>query len=335
MVPSKAVPRPLSPDSPEILSELQRYTAGSGADARAATIAHQERAAESSMNALPSNKLLQKNCGNSGSTYSGEAASHHDASVTNVIQPNLDTSVPQDLRIRSKREAPSPPLEERASKQPYTGKHSSAPPSSPGFPFTGGYGRLPMGLNSAMLGGSVGHPLFMGSSSHYFQPPNNQLGDPTYMYRDAFGLSGASTVPSSSSPSSSTTITTPASSSPSASVKAASSLPGTLPPYMLSPSMAGMLPPGFPLSYSPSLAGLYSGSILPGPAATPGPAGASFLSQYPQTAASGSSSSSPSSFSPSARSESHRAPVLVNGREVSSSSSSSSDDDDIIEMRGQ
>ncbi|KAK5622419.1 hypothetical protein CRENBAI_003931, partial [Crenichthys baileyi] len=326
MVPSKTVPRPLSPDSPEIINELQRYTAGSGTDARAA---------ESSMNTLPSNKLLQKKCGSSASTYSGEAMGHHDASATNVIQPNVDTSVPQDLRIGSKRKASSPFLEERVSKQPFAGKHSSAPPPSPGFSFTGGYGLPPMGLSSAMLGGSVGHPLFMGSSSQYFQPPNNQLGDPTYMYRDVFGLSGATTVPYSSSPSSSTTIMTPVSSSPSASVNAASSLPGALPSYMLSPSMAGMLPPGFPLSYSPSLAGLYSGSMLPGPAATPGPAGASFLSQYPQTTASGSSSSSsPSSFSPSARLEGYRAPVLMNGREVGGSSDSD-DDDDIIELRGQ
>ncbi|XP_007575196.1 helicase ARIP4-like isoform X2 [Poecilia formosa] len=320
--PSKAVPRPLSPDSPEIISELQRYTAGSGSDAA-------DGEAEGGTNAPPSNKLPQKNC---GSTYSGEASSHHDASVTNVTQPNVDTCVPQDLRIGSKRKAPSPSMENRAGKQPYAGKHCS---SSPGFPFSGGYGLPPMGLNSAMLGGSVGHPLFMGSSSHYFQPPSSQLGDPAYMYRDVFGLSGASTTPSFSSQSSSTTVTTSASSSPSVSVSAAGSLPGALPPYMLGPSMAGMLPPGFPLSYSPSLAGLYSGSMLPGPAATPGPAGASFLSQYPQTAASGSSSSSsPSSFSPSARSESHRAPVLVNGGEVSGGSSSD-DDDDVIEMMGQ
>lgn len=103
--------------------------------------------------------------------------------------------------------------------------------------------------------------------------------------------------------------------------------------------MAGMLPPGFPLSYSQSLASLYTGSMLPGglpgPAATPGPAGASFLSQYPPTAASSSSSSSPSSFSPSARSEGHRGPVLVNGGHVSSASSSDDDDDDVIEVRGQ
>uniref|UniRef100_A0A3Q2TIX6 RAD54 like 2 n=1 Tax=Fundulus heteroclitus TaxID=8078 RepID=A0A3Q2TIX6_FUNHE len=330
--PSKTAPRPLSPDSPEIISELQRYTAGSGAAATAAV--HQERAAESSANTLPSNKLPHQNCGSSGTTYSKEALSHRDASVTNVIQPNLDTSVPQDLRIGSKRKAFSPSLEERVGKQPYAGKHSSAPPPSPGFPFAGGYGLPPVGLSSAMLAGSVGHPIFMGSNSHYFQAPSNQLGDPTYMYRDVFGLSGASAVPSSSSMSSSTTISTPASSSPSASIKAASSLPGALPPYMLSPSMAGMLPPGFPLSYSPSLAGLYPGSMLPGPAATPGPAEAGFLSQYPQTAASGSSSSSsPSSFSPSARSEGHRPPVLVNGREVSASSSS--DDDEFIGMRGQ
>uniref|UniRef100_A0A3B5KYH6 RAD54 like 2 n=1 Tax=Xiphophorus couchianus TaxID=32473 RepID=A0A3B5KYH6_9TELE len=302
-VPAKAVPRPLSPDSPEIISELQRYAAGSGSDAT-------DGEAESGTNAPPSNKLLQKNC---GSTYSGEASSHHDASVTNVTQSNKDTCIPQDLRIGSKRKAPSPSIEERAGKQPYAGKHSS---SSPGFPFSGGYGLPPMGLNSAMLGGSVWHPLFMGSSSHYFQPPNSQLADPTYMYRDMF-------------------VTTSASSCPSTSVSAAGSLTGALPPYMLGPSMAGMLPPGFPLSYSPSLAGLYSGPMLPGPAATPGPAGASFLSQYPQTAASGSSSSSsPSSFSPSARSESHRIPVLENGGEVSGGSSSD-DDDDVIEMMGQ
>ncbi|XP_038149771.1 helicase ARIP4-like isoform X2 [Cyprinodon tularosa] len=330
VVSSKSVPRPLSPDSPEILSELQRYTAGSGADATAASIIQQERAADSSVSNKPPSNKLQDKCGSSKSAFPGESMSCHDASLSNVIQPNVDTGVPQDLRISSKRKAFSPSLEERVSKQAYAGKHSSAPPPSAGFPFPGGYGLPPMGLSSAMLGSSVGHPLFLGSNSHYFNPPNTQLGDPAYMYRDVFGFSGANAVPSSSSPSSSTTITAPASSAPSA----ASSLPGALPPYMLSPSMAGMIPPGFPISYSPSLAGLYSGSMLPGPAATPVPAEASFLSQYPQTAASG-SSSSPSSISPADRPENHQAAALVNGRENGAGSSSDDDDDDIIEMRAQ
>uniref|UniRef100_A0A7N8XEZ4 Helicase ARIP4-like n=1 Tax=Mastacembelus armatus TaxID=205130 RepID=A0A7N8XEZ4_9TELE len=261
LVSSETVPRPLSPDSPEIISELQHYTGGTG-------------------------------------------MSRHDASVTSVIQSNMDTAA-QDLRTGSKRKASTPSLDERPSKQPSAGKHSAAPVASHGFPYTGGYGLPPLGLNPAMLGGSA--------------------------------------VPTSSSSTSLLTTTTVAvsstsSSSSSAAVKAASSVPGALPPFMLNPSMAGMLPPGFPLSYSQSLASLYTGSMLPGglpgPAATPGPAGASFLSQYPPAAASSSSSSSPSSFCYSARSDGHRGPVLVDGGNVGSTSSSD-DDNDVIEVRGQ
>ncbi|XP_023144527.2 helicase ARIP4-like isoform X2 [Amphiprion ocellaris] len=331
---SKPLPRPLSPDGPEIINELQRYTDVTGSGGSAGSGVQPEGAAESNQ---PPTKPAN------GSSFTGGNMSHHDASVTNVIQPNMDATAAQDLRTGSKRKASTPSLDERASKQPSNGKHSSAPLASQGFPFTGGYGLPPMGFNSAMLGGSLGHPLFMGAGSRYFQPPHAQLGDPSYMYTDLFGLGGAGAVPTSSSSPSSTTITASAvssSSSSSAPVKAASSLPGALPPFMLSPSMAGMagmLPSGFPLTYSPSLASLYSGSMLPGglpgPAATPGPAGASFLSQYPPTAASSSSSSSPSSFSSSARSEGHRGPVLINGGDVSRENSS--DDDDVIEVRGQ
>ncbi|KAK5894318.1 hypothetical protein CesoFtcFv8_011022 [Champsocephalus esox] len=158
------------------------------------------------------------------------------------------------------------------------------------------------------------------------------------MYPDLFSLGGTGTA-SSSCPTTNTATSVSSSSSSSASVKGAGSVPGAMPPFMLSPSMvgmAGMLPAGFPLSYSPSLASLYTGSMLPGglpgPAATPGPAGASFLSQFPSTAAS-SSSSSPSSFSPLG--EGRRGTVLVDGRNVSSASSSDDDDDDVIEVRGQ
>ncbi|XP_068997772.1 helicase ARIP4-like isoform X2 [Embiotoca jacksoni] len=339
LVPSRSMPRPLSPDSPDLIKELQHYTGGTGAGGSAGCGVQPERAAESSGSNLPSTKLVQTN-GSSGSSFTSGNVSHRDASVTNVMQPNMDATAAQDLRTGSKRKASTPTLDERASKQLCAGIHSSAPLTSHGFPFTGGYGLPPLGLSSAMLGGSLGHPLFMGAGSRYFQPPHTQLGDPTYMYPDLFGLGGGSPVPTSSSSSSATTTTAPAVSSSSSS---SSSLPGALPPFMLSPSMAGMagmLPPGFPLPYSASLASLYTGSMLPGGlpglAATPGPAGASFLSQYPPTAATRSSSSSPSSFSSSARSEGHRGPVLVNGGDVSSvSSSDDDDDDDIIEVSGQ
>ncbi|XP_026222893.1 helicase ARIP4-like isoform X3 [Anabas testudineus] len=344
-VPFKTVPRPLSPDSPEIINELQHYTGGVGAGP---AVAQPERTEESNVNSQPSPRLVQTN-GSSGSGFSSGNMSHHDAPVTNVIQPNMDATAAQDLRTGSKRKASTPSLDERPSKQPSGSKHSSAPMASQSFPFTGGYGLPPLGLNPTMLGGSLGHPLFVGSGSPYFQPPHTQMGDPGYIYPDLFGLGRASTAPASSSSTSLATTSAIAvsssssSSSSSACVKAASSVPGALPPFMLSPSMAGMagmLPPGFPLSYSQSLASLYTGSMLPGglpgPAATPGPAGASFLSQYPPAAASSSCSSSPSSFSPSARSEGHRGPVLVNGGNVcSGSSSDDDDDDDVIEVRGQ
>lgn len=308
--PTKNLPRPLSPDSPEILSELQRYTTN--------TSTHQpEREPESK---LASVKVVQAN----------GTASHLDPAVANVIQPNMDATTAQDLRTSSKRKASTPSLDERPSKQPSVGKHSAASLGSKGFPFPGGYS-LPLGLNPTMLGGSLGRSLFLGAGSPYFHHSHAALGDASFMHPDLFGLGAVPTSSCSSALTSTSTAASSSSSSSSASFKATGSVPGSLPPFMLNPTMAGMagmLPPGFPLAYSQSLASLYAGSMLPGglpgPAATPGPAGASFLSS--------SCSSSPTSFSPSARSEGHRPSVLVNGGNVSSASSS---DEDVIEVRGK
>lgn len=327
--PSSIVPRPLSPDSPEIISELQRYTGGAGVGGSGVQT-------ESNM---PSPKVVQTN--SSGSSFTSGNVSHRDASVTNVIQPNMDANAAQDLRTSSKRKASTPTLEERPSKQPSAGRHNSTSLASQGFPFSGGYGLPPLGISPAMLGGSLG--LFMGAGSPYFQSPHTHMGDSSYVYPDLFGFGGTSAVPtSSSSMTATTTAVSPSSTSPSsscASVKAVSSAPGAMPPFMLSPSMASMaamLPPGFPFSYSQSLASLYTGSLLPGglpgPAASPSLAGASYHSQYPPTSAPSSRSSSPSSFSLSARSDGHRGPVLINGGNIGSSSD---DDGDVIEVSGE
>lgn len=312
--PSNILPRSLSPDSPEIISELQRYTGCAGGSG------------DQTQKGTPSAKAMQTN--------GSENVNHHDASVTSVIQPNTDAAVAQDLRIDSKRKASSPPQEERPSKQPSAGKPSSASMASQGFPFSGGYGLPPLGINPTVLGGSLG--LFMGAGAPYLQSPHAHLGESGYMYQDLFGFGGASAVPASSS--SATTTATPSTSSPTSST---SSAPGAMPPYMLRPNMAGMatmLPPGFPLSYNQSLASLYAGSMLPGglpgTAASPGLSGASYLSKYPTTSAPSSCSSSPSSFSSGARSEGLRAPVLVNGGNISSGCSSD-DDGDVIEVRGE
>ncbi|XP_023812188.1 helicase ARIP4 isoform X2 [Oryzias latipes] len=325
--PSKAVPRPLSPDSPEIINELQRYTIGSGADAPVAS--NTQLGTESSTNPQLSTKLLQAN-GSSGGGSSG----HRNSSGTKVLQVGAEACAAQDLRVGSKRKASLSPLEEWVSKQPAASNPPSAPLPSHGFPYGGGFNLPPAGLSSAMMGGSLRHPLFIGSGSHYFPSPHTQLGDPRYMYPDLLSVNGAGAATTSSS-SHATTTTAPAvsSSSSSASVSASSSLPGSLPPFIMSHGMAGMLPAGYPLPYSPTLASLYSGPLLPGSAASPGKTGTSFLPQYPPAAASNSSSSSsPSSSSPSAWSEGQRASVLVNSGDVSSYDDDN-DDDDVIEVR--
>lgn len=314
---SNSVPRPLSPDSPAIIDELQRYTGSSKESS--------ERATESTNSSLPPSKapLANSNAG------SNSMVRRLDAAPTSVIQPTPEAGGAQDLRTASKRKASTPPFtDERPSKQ----QRSPASRPLPGFPFPPGYGLPPLGLNPPLLG----HPLFMGAGSPYFQPPGGQLGDAGYMYPELFGPAP---------PSSSAATTTTTSTSTSASSKAAGSLAGAPPPFLLSPSMAGMagvLQPGFPLSYGQSLASLYTGSMLPGglpsQAATPGPGGASFLSHYQGASASSSCSSSPSSFSPSVRPENQRGSVLVNGGHISSGgggSSSSDDDAEVIEVSGQ
>ncbi|XP_057673104.1 helicase ARIP4-like isoform X1 [Corythoichthys intestinalis] len=230
-----------------------------------------------------------------------ENESYRGAKRSRVIPPNTDA---QDLRISSKRKASSPSPDEWSSKR------------SQGFPYYG----LPLGFHPGLLAGSLGQQsLYMGAGSPLFHPSHPILGDSNFT-PEMFASSSSSTFADVSS----------SSSQPSSVSKALA--PGPLPPFMLSPSlagMAGMLPPSLALSYSQSMASLYRRSTLPDPAATPGSAGASFLSQYAPTTGSGasSSSSSPSSFS---HSEDR---AIANGRSVSSPSSSG-DSEEVVEANG-
>uniref|UniRef100_A0A3B3Z855 RAD54 like 2 n=1 Tax=Periophthalmus magnuspinnatus TaxID=409849 RepID=A0A3B3Z855_9GOBI len=255
-----SLPRPISPDSPEIIDELQRYT----------------RTSEQ--------KPPQLN---------------GTANMADITSASASSAAPQDLRISSKRKSSSPMSEERPSKQPNMGQpHSSATAAltSQSYPFNGAYSLPHIALNPAVLSRS----LYM--NSPYFQA--SQLGESGYLYPDI-----------------STTTPTTSVSTTTSSIKPNSS---SIPPYMLNPnvaSLSGMLPPGFPMPYSQSLASLYSKSMLNGdllgPAATPGPAGASFLSKFPTSAESN-----------------KRVSVLVNGANLSrASSSDNEDDDDVIEVK--
>uniref|UniRef100_A0A4W5PEA3 RAD54 like 2 n=1 Tax=Hucho hucho TaxID=62062 RepID=A0A4W5PEA3_9TELE len=293
---SGCVTRPLSPDSPEILSELQRYTAAAGNKIQQASKAPFAGALEMAL-AESTN----------GSSMTSDAKPWRETTA----QPNTDSTAALDLK-GTKRKASTPSTDKWANnKQLAHGKRTSAPLPPQAFPFTGGYGLPPMGLNPAMLG-SIEQPLFMGAGSPCFQP-HSQLGDPCLMFpmtSDPFGL-GDGTLPSSSSRSSSSATTSSSS---------AASDSASLAPFMLGAGMAGMLPPDFPMSYGQSV-GMYPSSLLPGglPAATPGPAGSSFLSHFPSSGLMGAGLG---------RSDAH-------GSAENAGSSSDSNDDDVIEVTGQ
>jgi len=320
---------PVSPDGPDIIRELQSYAVGPGHGAQepaVGTTGPQEMAPDSGSSAnanLASSKDAKTN-GNNGviaSTKVSMLNNHHDASFANMAQPCMDASTGQDLRTSSKHKSTTPPADERTGKLPVLDTHSSASLASQGFPFSGGCGIPPTPLNPALLGGSMGHPFLMGMNPPYFQHPLGQMGDSCMMYPEMFGLGSAGTVPCSSalsSASSDTVICSTSSLSSTPSVETATSAVSALPPFVMNPSMtgrAGMLPPGFPLPYTQSLASLYPGGMhaggLSGSAAMPGPAGSSFLSKYPPSSTSSSVASSPSPSSPSAHGDSRRDPVLV------------------------
>uniref|UniRef100_A0A674CJQ5 RAD54 like 2 n=1 Tax=Salmo trutta TaxID=8032 RepID=A0A674CJQ5_SALTR len=293
--PSGCVTRPLSPDSPEILSELQRYTAAAGNKIQ------QQQASKA-----PSAGSLETALAES--TNGSSMTSHAKPWGETAAQPNTDYTAALDLKS-TKRKASTPSADEWANnKQLATGKRTSAPLPPRAFPFTGGYGLPPMVLNPAMLG-SIEQPLFMGAGSPYFQP-HSQLGDPCLMFpmtSDHFGQGDGTLLSSSSRSSSSTTTSSSSAASDSAS----------LAPFMLGAGMAGML------SYGQSV-GMYPSSLLPGglPAATPGPAGSSFLSHFPSSDLMGAGLG---------RSDAHGSAENAG----SSSDSDDDDDDDVIEVTGQ
>ncbi|KAJ8257532.1 hypothetical protein GJAV_G00186600 [Gymnothorax javanicus] len=222
--------RPLSPDGPEILSELRRYTAGGVGQ-----------------------EIVTDGGGSSGK---GEGAG----------QPSGDPTPALDLR-GTKRKVSTPSSEEAGTKHP-AGKRSSMPMPLQGIPLGGGFSLPPMGLSPALLG-SMSHPMFMGAGSSYFQP-HGQLGDPRLMFPltpDPFGLpSSSSSGPSSSSSSAGASVPSSSSGSASASLPPfmlGSGMGAMLPPGFSLPYGQSLLPE--PRMYPSSLlpAGL---PATPGPA---------------------------------------------------------------------
>lgn len=212
----KAVTQPFPPDTPEILSELQRYTKRSPLPP--------SEVANPSISSKKGHMILPQN---------------------NFDSPGME--VPLDLR-GTKRKATSPFTNEYSSKQPTSEQRGSVPLSGQNYPFTGTYGLNPTinpGVNHALL--SSLSPI----SSPYFQPQVSiadhqlvfQRSPHTYSLRDR-------ALPSSSPTSSSITFGTAAASSSSISVPS-SCLMGHEVPGMLAPMFLSQF--GQPLGMYPSL----------------------------------------------------------------------------------
>ncbi|KAI4871614.1 hypothetical protein NFI96_013391, partial [Prochilodus magdalenae] len=275
-----AVARPLSPDSPEILSELQRYTKAQSPSPSPSEMGIPEKGVV---------KVLPQN---------------------DITSPGMEA--PLDLR-GAKRKSTSP-SNEHSPKQKAGEKRCSAQHPQQNYPFPGGYGLNPT-LNPAI------NPDLMSSLnsmwSSYFRP-HAPMGDPRLMFPippDAYGLGGVALPSTSPLSSSSTTSDTIAPSSSSASSIA--------PSFLMRPGVSTMLPPGFTLPYRQSL-GMYPPLLLPGgmSAATPGPAGSSFLPHYASSSPQGSAH------------DSHQA--ADNGTESSKGDKHiCNNDDDVIEVVSQ
>ncbi|KAG7494415.1 hypothetical protein JOB18_030417 [Solea senegalensis] len=308
--------RPSSPLSSEILREFGRYTSSTG------------DAAANLGNEMPSPPVVS-------AMPSGEDGSSPHSSQTGDLGGQLGDSLLSsafEMHGTKRKGTESQGSTQMGSKRSSTGARFSG--LSMG---SGGLSYPPVGLNSSSLMSNLGHmshPLLMGGSSgsSFLQTPGQTLADLQTMFpsagSDLLRQSGNGHLPTSSSSSLSTvhSASTPVSMSSAPTAATSSSLtPGSLPPYLMNPNMAGLLTSGFPLSYSQSLLSeprMFSTPLLSGSGGFPVPNSTSttpsFLSHY----------NNPTSSLLGAA-------LIQQDRHQSTENGGSSSDDDVIEVTGQ
>jgi len=290
-------PPPSTPESPEILRELRRYAASADEDAAGVP------------SDLPSPLDMSSTPASDSQHNQSDHIRHHLAAAA------------ADIR-GTKRKLSTNNSNGGGSKQ-FGSKRASAAGRFPGMSPSSGvtYPSGSLSSSSSLMGnmGHMTHPYLMGGSSGgsaYLQTAGQTLGDLQAMFPSAASdllCQGSahlpSAAPSCSSLSSGYAATGPTmSSAPSASTSSSSSLP----PYMMNPSMAGLLAPGYSLNYSQSEPRMYSNPL----GGFPSPGLSSFSSPH-------------SSLLGMALSQAD-APFI---RETDNGGTSS--DDDVIEVMGQ
>uniref|UniRef100_A0A8C5FM62 Uncharacterized protein n=1 Tax=Gadus morhua TaxID=8049 RepID=A0A8C5FM62_GADMO len=237
-------PRPSSPESPEILRELRRYAASADEDMAGAP------------GGLPSPLDM-----------SSGAASDSQHYQSGDLRDDLPAASASDLRGNKRK------LSANSSNKPFSSKRASAAGRYQGMSLGSGgsYPQAGLTSSSSMMGnmGHMTHPYHMGTGggpSSFLQNAGQALGDLQAMFpsaaSDLLGQGNGhlpSTVPSCSSLSSVYSSAGPAVSA------------GSLPPYLMNPSMAGLLSPGYSLNYGGSEPRMYSNPPGGFPSSGPGP----------------------------------------------------------------
>ncbi|XP_066101162.1 helicase ARIP4 [Saccopteryx bilineata] len=225
--------RPVSPDSPEIISELQQY-----ADAAAARESRQSSPSAPASLPGPPAPLVDSSAmpGTALGTEPRHGGHCLSSSLLVTGQPCGDRHSVLDLRSHKRKLVTSPAAQESSRRRSRKG-HLPAPvqPYEHGYPVPGGFAMPPVSLNhnlTAPFTSRAGESsLFMGSPPSYYQL-SNLLADA----RLVFPVTTDPLVPAGPVSSSST----------------ATSVTASNPSFMLNPSVPGMLP-GFSLPFSQPL----------------------------------------------------------------------------------
>uniref|UniRef100_A0A8D3BHA4 Helicase ARIP4-like n=1 Tax=Scophthalmus maximus TaxID=52904 RepID=A0A8D3BHA4_SCOMX len=277
-----------SPLSAEILRELSRYTSSTG------------DVAPGVGNELPSPPIA----GDGGSTQNSQTGDLSRQLADNLLSSALEM---HGTKRKSTERQGNTQMGSKRTSAAARFHGMSTGPSGLSFP--------PVGLNSSSLMGNLGHmshPLLMGGNLlRQSAPRNGHHPPPSSSSSMSTGFSPASTTVPMSSPPSATT--------------SSSLAPGSLPPYLMNPNMAGLLSSGFPLNYSQSLLSeprMFPTPLLSGSGGFPVPnsssSTSSFLSHY---------NNPTSSLLGAALTQPDRLQGTENG--------GSSSDDDVIEVMGQ
>ncbi|KAM6413963.1 helicase ARIP4 isoform 1-T1 [Rhynochetos jubatus] len=300
--------RPISPDSPEIISELQQYAE--------AAAARESRHSSPSTNAAQGHPARMDNVPGLAARGAEQRVGVHcmAPSVSSALpatSQHVDTHSVLDLRgNKRKSTSPSAPEEQARRQQKKRQLPSSVQPYEHGYPVSGGFAMPPVSLNHNLthpFASQPGNSLYMGSGSSYYQLPN-LLPDPHLVFP---------------------VTTDPLLTAGTASSSAATSATASVPSFMLNPSLTGVLPnyslpftqsllpeprmfapfpaPVLPSSLPRSMASAYPGYMSPHSGY---PAGGLLRSQVPQF-------------------ESQEVP------EVGCSSNDEDKDDDVIEITGK